>query len=45
MLEYNEVYERTKDHLREVLHRPDQAVTWAPAAQVDTPSWRDDPVL
>jgi len=26
--EYNEAYERTKAHLREVLRRPDQAVTW-----------------
>jgi hypothetical protein len=26
--EYNEEYERVRAHLREVLQRPDQAVTW-----------------
>jgi NAD(P)-dependent dehydrogenase (short-subunit alcohol dehydrogenase family) len=30
--EYNAAYERTRDHLREVLRRPDQAVTWGPRA-------------
>jgi NAD(P)-dependent dehydrogenase (short-subunit alcohol dehydrogenase family) len=30
--EYNAEYERVRDHLREVLRRPDQAVTWVRAA-------------
>jgi NAD(P)-dependent dehydrogenase (short-subunit alcohol dehydrogenase family) len=29
--EYNQEYERVRDHLREVLKRPDQAVTWVRA--------------
>ena len=27
--EYNEIYERTRDHLAEVLRRPDQQLRWA----------------
>jgi NAD(P)-dependent dehydrogenase (short-subunit alcohol dehydrogenase family) len=30
--EYNEIYERVRDALAESLRRPDQAITWGPAA-------------
>jgi NAD(P)-dependent dehydrogenase (short-subunit alcohol dehydrogenase family) len=31
--EYNAAYERTRDHLAEVLRRPDQAITWTPSRE------------
>jgi NAD(P)-dependent dehydrogenase (short-subunit alcohol dehydrogenase family) len=31
--DYNATYEHTRDHLAEVLQRPDQAITWTPRAR------------